>query len=48
MIILDTIKGRGWSLTGGKPNIHHISISPEQAEEARKEIGSLIAALEEV
>jgi transketolase len=47
MIILDTIKGKGWSLTEGKPNIHHVSISAEQAEEARKEIGSLIAALEE-
>jgi transketolase len=45
MIVLDTVKGRGWSLTEGKPNIHHISISAEQAEEARKEIGGRIDAL---
>jgi transketolase len=45
MIILDTLKGKGWSLTEGKPNIHHMTISAQQAEEARKEIGSRIEAL---
>ncbi|QQO11047.1 transketolase [Breznakiella homolactica] len=46
MIILDTVKGKGWSLTEGKPNVHHITISPEQLTEAENEIGTVIRNLE--
>ena len=36
-IILDTIKGKGWSLTEGKTGIHHIAITDEMMAEAEKE-----------
>lgn len=45
-VILDTIKGKGWSKTEGKHKIHHIPLSPEDADQARQEIGARIAALE--
>ncbi len=30
VIILDTVKGKGWSVTEGKKNIHYMFISAEQ------------------
>ena len=36
-IVLDTIKGKGWSLTEGKTGIHHIPITDEMMAEAEKE-----------
>lgn len=47
VIVLDTVKGKGWSVTEGKPGVHHIPISKEQMEQARQELGAQIAALEE-
>ncbi|MDV3426362.1 MAG: transketolase, partial [Bacillota bacterium] len=38
MIVLYTVKGKGWSATEGKTNIHHIKISQQQMKEAEKEI----------
>lgn len=46
VVVLDTVKGKGWSRTEGRTGIHHIPISPEEAEQARQEIGARIAALE--
>ncbi len=36
-IVLDTVKGKGWSLTEGKTGIHHIAITDEMMEEAKQE-----------
>ncbi|GLC80785.1 transketolase [Lacrimispora brassicae] len=36
-IVLDTVKGKGWSLTEGKTGIHHIAITDEMMAEAEKE-----------
>ena len=46
MIILDTVKGKGWTQTEGKPNVHHVTISPEQSAQAEEEIGGIIRNLE--
>lgn len=45
VIVLDTIKGRGWSVTEGKADIHHIPVTREQTEAARLEFGNRIAVL---
>ena len=45
MIVLNTVKGKGWSVTEGKTNIHHISITKQQMAEAEQEINSRIAGL---
>lgn len=36
-IVLDTIKGKGWSITEGKTGIHHIVITDEMMQEAEIE-----------
>lgn len=36
-IVLDTVKGKGWSITEGKTGIHHIVITAEMMAEAEKE-----------
>lgn len=36
-IVLDTVKGKGWSVTEGKTGIHHIAITDEMMSEAEKE-----------
>lgn len=36
-IVLDTIKGKGWSVTEGKTGIHHIAITDEMMAQAEKE-----------
>ena len=36
-IVLDTVKGKGWSVTEGKTGIHHIAITDEMMAEAEKE-----------
>ncbi len=46
MIVLDTVKGKGWSVTEGRTGIHHIPITPEQAAAAKKELGAQISALQ--
>lgn len=47
MIVLDTVKGKGWSVTEGKTNVHHMTITQEQMKTARVELGEQIAALQE-
>lgn len=37
VIVLHTVKGKGWSYTEGMENCHSISVSSEQAAEAAKE-----------
>lgn len=46
MIVLDTVKGKGWSVTEGKANVHHIPITRRQTEAAKLELGGRIAALQ--
>lgn len=36
-IVLNTVKGKGWSVTEGKTGIHHISITSKMMAEAEKE-----------
>ncbi len=36
-IVLDTVKGKGWSLTEGRTGIHHIAITDEMMAEAEQE-----------
>ncbi len=38
MIVLDTVKGKGWSKTEGHTGIHHVKISPDETASAVKEI----------
>ena len=46
MIVLATVKGKGWSVTEGRTGIHHTPITPEQAAAAKKELGAQISALQ--
>lgn len=39
-IVLDTVKGKGWSVTEGKTGIHHIVITDSMMEEAEKEFAA--------
>ncbi len=36
-IVLDTVKGKGWSLTEGKTGIHHMAVTDGMMAEAEKE-----------
>ncbi len=45
VIVLDTVKGRGWSRLEGKPNVHHTALTPALAAEAEGEIAGRLAAL---
>lgn len=45
VIVLDTVKGKGWSVTEGKANVHHMTITREHMEAAKVELGGRIAAL---
>lgn len=45
MIILDTVKGKGWSVTEGKPNVHHVALSRELVESAMEELDGRIRSL---
>jgi Transketolase len=45
MIVLETVKGKGWSVTEGKSGIHHITINSDQLAIAEKEIGERIEHL---
>ncbi len=47
MIVLETVKGKGWSLTEGKTNIHHITISAEQLKHAEEEISARMQRITE-
>lgn len=44
-IVLDTVKGKGWTQLEGKCPVHHSVITAESLEQAEKEIGGRIAAL---
>ena len=46
MIVLETIKGKGWSVTEGKSNIHHITINSEQLKCAEEELCAKIKKVE--
>lgn len=46
MIVLDTVKGKGWSLVEGKPKVHHLSFSKEQIEAGVLELEDVIAELQ--
>lgn len=45
VIILDTVKGKGWSLIEGKAKVHHLPITEEQAREGIKEMDGKIKLL---
>ncbi|MGI6297594.1 MAG: transketolase [Saccharofermentanales bacterium] len=45
LIVLNTIKGHGWSLMAGKPSSHNASISKEQMEAAISEMEADLAAI---
>lgn len=45
-IVLNTIKGKGWSLTEGKTGFHHSVITDEMMAGAEMEFGSLLNTLE--
>lgn len=32
VILLDTVKGKGWSKSEGKPNVHHMTVSQEEVD----------------
>jgi transketolase len=44
MIVLNTVKGKGWSSAEGKLNNHHMVISKEQLAEALKELETVLAS----
>ena len=46
-IVLDTVKGKGWSVTEGKTGIHHIVITDEMMAEAEKEFAQTLCAQQE-
>lgn len=46
MIVLDTVKGKGWSVTEGKSNVHHIPITKQQMADMEQEINARILALQ--
>lgn len=46
VIVLDTVKGKGWSVTEGKGNVHHIPVTRVQMEAAKLELGGRIGALQ--
>ena len=46
MIVLNTIKGKGWSKTEFKEKVHHIPLSKEDIKNAENEIGLRIHTLE--
>lgn len=46
LIVLDTIKGKGWSVTEGKEKVHHVTINAHQVELACEEINKRIKKLE--
>jgi transketolase len=41
-IVLNTVKGKGWSRTEGKTGIHHIAITDEMMAEAEKEFAVIL------
>ncbi len=45
LIQLETVKGKGWSKTEGKPKVHHLPISSDDLEQAEQEIIKRIEAL---
>lgn len=45
-IVLETVKGKGWSVSEGKPNVHHLKISEEQFALAEREISARIGEIE--
>ena len=48
LIVLNTVKGEGWSASAGKVGSHSRTVSPEELKEALKEMEAALAALEEV
>ena len=44
-IVLDTVKGKGWSLAEGGTNIHHMAVSDEMMAEAEQEFAGVLAGL---
>jgi len=48
LIVLNTVKGEGWSASAGKVGSHSRTVSPEELKEALKEMDAALAALEEV
>jgi transketolase len=45
IVILDTVKGKGWSATEGKSGVHHMAISEEQLKTAQRELEGRIEEL---
>lgn len=44
-IVLNTVKGKGWSLVEGKPNNHHLAITDEMMAEAENEFTAVLNGL---
>ena len=47
MIVLNTIKGDGWSTVANKSSCHNVTISPSQEEEALSEMNAALKRIEE-
>lgn len=47
MIVLNTIKGDGWSSVANKSSCHNLSISPAQLQEAMDEMNAALKRIEE-
>lgn len=44
-IVLNTVKGKGWSLTEGRPNTHHVAVTDEMMAEAEREFAGVMKDL---
>lgn len=47
MIVLNTVKGNGWSTVANKSSCHNVTISPAQEEEALGEMNAALKRIEE-
>ena len=47
MIVLNTIKGDGWSSVANKSSCHNLTISPAQLQEAMDEMNAALKRIEE-
>lgn len=47
MIVLNTVKGEGWSTVANKSSCHNLTISPAQMEEALGEMNAALKRIEE-
>ena len=44
-IVLNTVKGKGWSLTEGRSDIHHVAVTDEMMAEAEREFAGVMEDL---